>query len=72
VPGKRSEFRRRRSGSVLLGLALAFDSLFIAVAAGLIAAGQLWGLIPAAIAAVILALMRRSPAQIADALAASA
>jgi ABC-2 type transport system permease protein len=72
VPGKRSEFRRRRSGSVLLGLALAFDSLFIAVAAGLIAAGQLWGLIPAAIAALILALMRRSPAQIADALAASA
>ncbi|HTX51323.1 MAG TPA: hypothetical protein VME40_18255, partial [Caulobacteraceae bacterium] len=72
VPGKRSEFRRRRSGSVLLGLALAFDSLFVAGATGLFAAGQLWGLIPAAIAALILVAMRRSPAQIADALAASA
>lgn len=72
VPGKRSEFRRRRSGSVLLGLALAFDSLFIAAATGLFASGQLWGLIPAAVAALILLPMRRSPAQIADALAAGA
>ena len=72
TPGKRSEFRRRRSGSLLTGLALTFVSLLIAGAAALTAMGQLFALIPAALAVAVLFAMRRSPTQIADALAANA
>ena len=70
TPGKRSEFRRRRTGSILIGLALVFVSLVIGAAATLVAMGSLFALIPAALAVLVLLLMRRSPAQIADALAA--
>jgi ABC-2 type transport system permease protein len=72
TPGKRSEFRRRRTGSLLSGLALTFISVLIAAATALIAMGSLFALIPAALAVLVLLVMRRSPAQIADALAASA
>ena len=70
TPGKRSEFRRRRTGSVLTGLALVFVSLLIGAAAALVAAVSPFALIPAALAAAVLLVMRRSPAKIADALAA--
>jgi ABC-2 type transport system permease protein len=69
-PGKRSEFRRRRSGSLLIGLALSLISLLIGGATALLAIGWPWFLAPALAAAGILLAMRRSPAQIADALAA--
>ena len=71
TPGKRSDFlRRRRSGSLLLSLAYLFVSLLIAGATALAALGMIWAVIPAALAAISLFAMRRSPAQIADALAA--
>jgi ABC-2 type transport system permease protein len=71
MPGKRSDFlRRRRSGSLLLSLAYLFVSLLIAAATALASLGLIWALIPAALAAVSLLAMRRSPAQIAEALAA--
>lgn len=72
TPGKRSEFRRRRTGSLLTGVALLFVSLLIGAAAVLLAMGSLFALIPAALAVTALLLMRRSPAQIADAVAAGA
>ncbi|HEX3406701.1 MAG TPA: putative ABC exporter domain-containing protein [Caulobacteraceae bacterium] len=71
TPGKRSEFRRRRSGSLLSGLALMFVSVLIAAATALLAMGSLFALIPAALTVLVLLVMRRSPAQIADALATS-
>ncbi len=71
TPGKRSEFRRRRTGSLLTGLALLFVSLLIGAATALVAIGSPFALIPAALAAAFLLVMRRSPAQIADALAAN-
>jgi ABC-2 type transport system permease protein len=70
TPGKRSEFRRRRTGSVLTGLALVLVSLLIGAAAALVAAVSPFALIPAALAGATLLVMRRSPAKIADALAA--
>jgi ABC-2 type transport system permease protein len=72
TPGKRSEFRRRRTGSLLTGLALFFVSLLIAGSTWLVAMGSLFALIPAALTVFVLLVMRRSPAQIADALAARA
>jgi len=75
IPGKRSEFRRRRSGSLLTGIALLVVTLFIAAATALLALGNVFSVgavIPATIAAFILLLLRRSPAQIAEALAANA
>lgn len=71
TPGKRSEFRRRRSGSLLAGLALTFVSLLIGGATFLVAYGSLFAVIPAALAALVLLAMRRSPAKVAEALAAS-
>jgi ABC-2 type transport system permease protein len=71
TPGKRSEFRRRRSGSLLAGLALTFVSLLICGATFLVAYGSPFALIPAGRAAGVLLVMRRSPARIAEALAAS-
>jgi ABC-2 type transport system permease protein len=70
TPGKRSEFRRRRTGSLLTGLALMFVSVLIAAATALTAAGSLFALIPAALMVLVLVVIRRSPAQIADAMAA--
>jgi ABC-2 type transport system permease protein len=71
-PGKRSEFRRRRTGSLLTGIALLLVTLMIAGATGLAAVASPFALIPAALAALGLLALRRSPAQIADALAAKA
>jgi ABC-2 type transport system permease protein len=71
TPGKRSDFlRRRRSGALLLSLAYLFVSLLIAGATALAAMAMVWAVIPAALAAASLFAMRRSPAQIAEALAA--
>jgi ABC-2 type transport system permease protein len=72
TPGKRSDFlRRRRSGSILTGLAYLFVSSLIAGAAALVAAGlALVALAPAALAVAALLALRRSPARIAAALAA--
>jgi ABC-2 type transport system permease protein len=74
TPGKRSDFlRRRRSGSLLTGLAYLFVSALIAGAAALVAAGLVWiALAPAALALAALFVLRRSPARIAEALAAQA
>jgi ABC-2 type transport system permease protein len=70
TPGKRSDFlRRRRSGSLLLSLAYLFISLLIAAATALAAMGWLWAVVPAMLATFALLVMRRSPAQIAEALA---
>ena len=60
------------TGSLLSGLALMFVSLLIAATTALIAMGSLFALIPAALTVGVLLVMRRSPAQVADALAASA
>jgi DNA-binding CsgD family transcriptional regulator len=46
--------------------------VLIAAATALVAMGSLFALIPAALTVLVLFVMRRSPAQIADALAASA
>ena len=70
TPGKRSEFRRRRTGSLFTGLALLFVSMLIAGATWLVAMGSLFALIPAALTVFVLLAMRRSPEQIADAVAA--
>jgi ABC-2 type transport system permease protein len=72
TPGKRSDFlRRRRGGSILTGLAYLFVSALIAGAAALVAAGLVWvALAPAALALLALFALRRSPARIAEALAA--
>jgi ABC-2 type transport system permease protein len=72
TPGKRSEFRRRRSGSLLAGLALTFVSFLIGGATFLVAYGSLFAAIPAALAALVLLVMRSSPAKVAEALAANA
>jgi ABC-2 type transport system permease protein len=64
-PGKRADFRRRRSASWLVALAEFFISLIIAAATALFAAGLWWGLIPAALAALAVFSLRRSDAQIA-------
>jgi ABC-2 type transport system permease protein len=71
TPGKRSEFRRRRSGSLLLGLGLTFITLLIAAAAALAALPSVFAIAPAMLAMGALLVMRRSPAQIADGLAAA-
>jgi ABC-2 type transport system permease protein len=71
TPGKRSDFlRRRRSGSILVGLAYFFVSALIAAASGLAAMPSPLALIPAMLAVVALLALRRSPARIAEALAA--
>lgn len=71
TPGKRSDFlRRRRSGSILVGLAYFFVSALIAAASGLAAMPSPLALIPATLAAAALLALRRSPARIAEALAA--
>jgi ABC-2 type transport system permease protein len=71
-PGKRSEFRRRRSGSLLITMAQLLITGLIGGATALAAFGTLFAIIPAAVAALGLLVMRRSPNQIAEALAASA
>lgn len=75
VPGKRSEFRRRRPGSLLTAWAQLIVSLLIAAATALLATGPtfaLFAIAPAALAGLALLLLRRSDAQIADAFAINA
>ena len=68
-PGRRSEFRRMRQASILVTIAELLIGFLIAAATALVAGGLLlWALIPAALAAAGLALLRRSDAQIAEAL----
>lgn len=70
-PGKRAEFRRRRGASWFVTLVEFTLGLLIAGATGLFALGLAWGLIPAALAALGLFALRRSDAQIAEALRAA-
>jgi ABC-2 type transport system permease protein len=69
-PGKRSEFRRRRTGSLLVGLGMTALGLLIGGAAALLAMGSPWCVAPALTAVGLLLAARRSPAQVAEALAA--
>ena len=71
-PAKRSEFRRRRGSSWVSTLAEVAVGLCIAGAAGLAAAGLAWALIPAVLAGLLLLAVRRTDAQIAQALRAAA
>jgi ABC-2 type transport system permease protein len=71
-PGKRAEFRNRRRASWFVTIAELVVGLLIAGATGLFAAGLIWGLIPALVAAGGLLLLRRSDAQISEALRAAA
>jgi ABC-2 type transport system permease protein len=71
-PGKRSEFRRRRTASWMVTLAEILLGILIAVATALVAAGfAVWGLIPAALAMAGVLLLRRSDEKIARALRAA-
>lgn len=67
-PAKRSEFRRRRGSSWFSTLAEVAVGVCIAGATGLAAAGQPWAVIPALVAGGLLLAMRRTDAQIAQAL----
>ncbi len=67
-PAKRSEFRRRRGSSWFSTLAEVGVGVSIAGATGLAAAGQAWAAIPALAAILLLLAMRRTDAQIAQAL----
>lgn len=72
-PGKRSEFRNRRRASWFVAVADFLIALLIAAATGLTAAGYWWlALVPGALAGLALLLLRRSDAQIAEALRAAA
>jgi ABC-2 type transport system permease protein len=63
-PGKRQDFRRRRSASLLAGIAELAVSLIIGFATGFFSAGSWFWLIPAVVAAgLMLALRRREPPQ---------
>lgn len=71
-PGKRSEFRRQRQASWMVTLAELVLGGIIAVATGLTAAGLLgWAVIPSVLAVAGVLLLRRSDAQIAQALRAA-
>jgi ABC-2 type transport system permease protein len=70
-PGKRSEFRTRRRASWFVTWAEFALGLLIAGATSLFALGLLWGLVPAALAGLLLLLLRRSDEQIAEALRAA-
>ncbi len=70
VPGKRSEFRRRRQGTLLISLALLLETGLVGLATLFGALASPLALVPATLAVLLLLAMRRSPAQIAEALAA--
>jgi len=72
-PGKRSDFRARRrsGGSLVAGLGTFFVSLLIGAAAAMASVLWIWALIPAALAAVLVLALRRSDAQMAQALQAA-
>lgn len=67
-PAKRAEFRNRRRASWFVTIAELIAGLLIAAATGLFAAGLIWGVVPALVAGVALLLLRRSDAQISEAL----
>jgi len=68
-PGKRADFRRRRSSSWLVTLAELLLGFLIAAATGLVAAGLFgWALIPAVLALVGTLMLSRSDEKIAQAL----
>ncbi|HEV7386869.1 MAG TPA: hypothetical protein VGN89_18440, partial [Phenylobacterium sp.] len=68
-PGKRSEMRRQRSSSWFVTMAEVLLGLLIAAATGLLAAGFFgWALIPAGLALAGVLMLRRTDAQIAQAL----
>ena len=71
-PGKRSEFRTRRSGSLLIGWAQLMVTLLVGVATYLTAILSPLAGIPAVVALGLLLVLRRSDAQIAEALATEA
>ena len=74
-PGKRADFRRRRGSSWFVSLMQALVTMLIAAATGAAAAPWPWtpfALIPAVLAAFVLLLLRRTDAQIAEALRAAA
>ncbi|THD63251.1 hypothetical protein [Phenylobacterium sp.] len=71
-PAKRSDFRRARQASWFVTLMELLLGIVIAVATGMIAAGQFgWALIPAVLALVGVLLLSRSDAQVAQALRAA-
>jgi ABC-2 type transport system permease protein len=70
-PARRAEFRNRRRAAWFVTVAEIAIGMSIALATGLFAAAQLWGLIPTAVAAIIFLSLRRSDARIAEALRAA-
>jgi hypothetical protein len=71
-PGKRSEMRRQRSSSWFVTMAEVVLGLLIAAATGLLAAGFIgWALVPAALALAGVLVLRRTDAQVAQALRAA-
>lgn len=71
-PGKRSEMRRQRSSSWFVTLAELLLGVLIAAATGLLAAGFFgWAIIPAVLALTGTMMLRRTDAQIAQALRAA-
>jgi ABC-2 type transport system permease protein len=72
-PGKRADFRRRRSGSFLAALAEIVIAFLIGGATALAVAGMLvWALIPLIVAGALMMAMRRTDEQIAATLRAAA
>jgi ABC-2 type transport system permease protein len=65
-PGRRSDFRRMRSGSWVISVAEMTVQGLIAVTTSLAVAGSPWALVPAVLAAAALLALRRSDAQIAE------
>src|SRR5207248_5474946 len=63
-PAKRSDFRRRRSGAVMLGLAEAMVGMLIAATAGLAAWPSVFAIAPAVLAILALLALYRSPAAV--------
>ena len=72
-PGKRSDFRARRrgGGSLVASLGSFFVSLLIGAAAAMASVLWIWAVIPAALAAGLTLLLRRTDAQMAEALRAA-
>jgi ABC-2 type transport system permease protein len=59
-PGKRQDFRRRRDAALVATIAELVVGVLWGAAAGLAAAGYVWGAIPAVLAVTIILALRRS------------
>jgi len=70
-PAQRRDFQKSRKGSLLVGLAEFLVGALWAAATGLAVAGQIWALLPAALAVGFTLMLRRSPEKIAAAAALS-